>query len=250
MALVPAGTSPIGSNDGPAESKPRLSVYLDDFYIDVTEVTLAQYDEFRKELGEAKKRIPQEPVNANSPPDHPALGVAYSEAVFYANRSGKDLPTEAEWEKAARGETGFDHVWGSGRVIWSRPRAVDQIDAMKSFRTDVSTFGVYDLAGNAQEWCSDFYSAVHYADLGKDGTVVRNWRGPRRSQDENVRVVRGGGENWNAWYRRGVSGRERDPHIGFRCVLRPQEKRPDARSEKADAKRDNTAPRKTSTFNQ
>jgi hypothetical protein len=224
MVLVPAGTSPIGSNDGPSESSPQLTVYLDDFYIDMTEVTVGQWEVFRQGLRDDKKRPPQESVNASASPDFPALGIPYSEAVVYASRAGKDLPNEAEWEKAARGEKGFPFAWGTGRPIWSRPRTVNQIDPVKSFRTDLSVYGVYDLAGNAQEWCSDFYSATHYSELAYSGSVVRSWRGPRRSMNENVRVVRGGGPNWEASHRRGLSSRERDPVIGFRCVLHPNEK--------------------------
>ncbi|MGE3316175.1 MAG: SUMF1/EgtB/PvdO family nonheme iron enzyme [Planctomycetaceae bacterium] len=238
MALVPVGTSPMGKNDGPPESSPQLSVYLDNFYIDVNEVTLEQYEAFRKEIKEEKKRNTQEPLNASSPLDHPALGVPYSEAVFFANRLGKDLPNEAEWEKAARGEKGFEFVWGSGRPVWSRSRVVGQIDPVQSFRTDRSPFNVYDLAGNAQEWCSDFYSPTHYSELSAGGSVVRSWKGPRRTVNENVRVVRGGGPNWESWHRRGLLAKERDPQVGFRCVLRLDGK---TAAPKAEAQKSETA---------
>jgi len=220
MALVPAGTFPLGHNGGPAESSPQLTVYVDNFYIDVTEVTLAQHELFRRAMREERKRTMQEPLNVASPPDHPALGVPWSEVNFYANWCGKGLPNEAEWEKAARSDKGFEYPWGSGGAVWARHRAVDQIDPVKSFRTDRSVYGVYDLAGNAREWCDDYFSPTTYRDTAAVDGVVKSWKGTRRASNENIRVVRGGGAHWESWHRQGMNARERDPKVGFRCVLR------------------------------
>ena len=117
MALVTGGAVVVGHDGGPPESSPQLSVVLDSFYMDVTEVTLGQYERFRKALKEERGRnIVAEPKNASSPPDFPVhSGVTLIQAQFYARWAGKEIPTEAEWERAARGEAAFDHPWGNGR---------------------------------------------------------------------------------------------------------------------------------------
>jgi formylglycine-generating enzyme required for sulfatase activity len=178
---------------------------------------------FRNVIKEERGRVMREALNSTSPPDHPALGVSWAEIFFYATWSGKDLPNEAEWEKAARGEKGFEHAWGPDRPVWERSRTVDQIDPVKSFRTDVSLYGVYDLAGNAREWCSDYFSSTTYTEAAAAGPVVRNWKGPRRGKGPNIRVARGGGPNWEAWHRAGLDTQEKQPLMGFRCVLRVNE---------------------------
>jgi formylglycine-generating enzyme required for sulfatase activity len=226
MALVTGGAVVVGHDGGPPESSPQISVVLDSFYMDVTEVTVGQYERFRKALKEEKGRnIIAEPQNAASPPDFPALGVTLTQAQFYARWAGQEIPTEAEWERAARGEAAFDHPWGNGRAIWKRARGFDQIDPVKSFRTDVSPFGIYDLAGNAREWCVDHYSPTAFADaLKASNGQLRNWKGPRTGQQENSHVVKGNGPHWDAWYRAGMNGLGRHPDVGFRCILRLPEK--------------------------
>jgi formylglycine-generating enzyme required for sulfatase activity len=226
MALVTGGAVVVGHDGGPPESSPQLSIVLDSFYMDVTEVTVGQYERFRNALKEEKGRsIIGEPQNAASPPDFPVLGVTLTQAQFYARWAGQEIPTEAEWERAARGEAAFDHPWGNGRAIWKHARGFDQIDPVKSFRTDVSPFGIYDLAGNAREWCVDHYSPTAFADaLKASNGQLRNWKGPRTGQPENAHVVKGNGPRWEAWYRAGMNGLGRHPDVGFRCVLRLPEK--------------------------
>ena len=221
MVLIPASISAQGTNDGPSEARPQLAVFLDPYYIDVTEVTLAQYAEYRAWSKEKKNKTLEQPLNASSPETHPVMGLRWSDARQYGIWSGKKLPTEAEWEKAARGPEGLLHPWGNGRPAWYPQRTPTQIDPVKSFRTDISPYGVFDLAGNAREWCTDPYSAVAYQEASKDGaTFVRNWTGPKRAVVANHRVVKGNGPNWMSWFRR--SGHMRNPgsDVGFRCVLR------------------------------
>ncbi len=226
MALVTGGAVVVGHDGGPAESKPQLTVVIDSFYMDVTEVTVGQFERFRKALKEEKGRnVVTEPGNVSSPHQEPVLGVSLTQAQFYARWAGKEIPTETEWERAARGEGAFDHPWGNGRAIWKHPRKRDEIDPVKSFRTDLSPFGIYDLAGNAREWCSDHYSPTAFADALKSSSgQLRNWKGPRISHPENARVVKGNGPNWDAWYRVGMNGTHGHPDVGFRCVLRLPEK--------------------------
>jgi formylglycine-generating enzyme required for sulfatase activity len=226
MALVTGGAVVVGHDGGPPESSPQLSVVLDSFYMDVTEVTVGQYEQFRKALKEEKGRnIIGEPPNAASPPDFPVLGVTLTQAQFYARWAGQEIPSEAEWERAARGEAAFDHPWGNGRAIWKHVRGYDEIDPVKSFRTDVSPFGIYDLAGNAREWCVDHYSPTAFADAIKESNgQLRNWKGPRNGQPENAHVVKGNGPGWVAWFRAGMNGLSHHRDVGFRCVLRLREK--------------------------
>jgi formylglycine-generating enzyme required for sulfatase activity len=226
MALVTGGAVTLGHDGGPPESSPQLTVVIDSFYMDVNEVTLRQYKRFRTALKEERGRnIVNEPKNASSPPNFPALGVTLTQAEFYARWAGKEIPTEAEWERAARGEAAFPHVWGNGRAIWTHARTRDEIDAVKSFRTDVSPFGIYDLAGNAREWCVDRYSPTSFADALKSSNgQLRNWKGPRIGEPENAHVVKGNGPNWDAWYRVGMDGVHSHANVGFRCVLRLPER--------------------------
>lgn len=107
MVLVSAGVSYLGTDVGPENARPRVPVLLDPFYIDVTEVTLAEYDRYTADQKELKRGRPLEPLNAGSPPTFPALGISWSTANAFAKWAGKDLPTEAEFEKAARGPDGF-----------------------------------------------------------------------------------------------------------------------------------------------
>jgi len=220
MALVPAGVSVMGSDEGPDNATPEVLVYLDPFYIDVDEVTLARYQVFQESVGSDRKR--QTPTNESSPYDHPALGLTWSGAVIFAKWAGKDLPTEAEWEKAARGEAGFAHPWGNGRALWQRYRPRDEIGGVGSFRTDLSPYGVVDLAGNAREWCKDRYSDQGHADAAAaaGNSRLRDWQGAPRSSTKGHRVVKGNGPGWKAWHRHGAHEREHLADIGFRCVLR------------------------------
>ncbi|HUG90148.1 MAG TPA: formylglycine-generating enzyme family protein [Planctomycetaceae bacterium] len=223
MALVPAGVSLVGtkSGDGPSEASPQFSVHLDTFYIDVAEVTLAQYDRYMAERRTQVARPLQEPLNRGAPRDHPALGLSWGAARDFALWAGKELPTEAQWEKAARGPTGFDYPWGGGRAVFARARTRSQIDPVGSFPLDRSPYGLLDVAGNAREWCLDFYSdrAFQEAAGGGDATLS-NWEGPRRPSAESQRVVKGNGPDWKLWHRAGLSMREQRPDVGFRCVLR------------------------------
>jgi formylglycine-generating enzyme len=227
MALVSGGAVIVGHDGGPRESSPQITVVIDSFYMDVNEVTLKQYEKFRKYLLEDRgsNNVP-EAKNAKSPANFPALGVTLNQAEFYAKWAGKQIPTEAEWEHAARGQTGFAHPWGNGRAIWSHARTPEDIDPVRSFRTDVSPYGIYDLAGNAREWCSDRYSPTAFADAFKssNGGELRNWKGPRTAETEYAHVVKGNGPNWDAWYREGMDGTHPHAKVGFRCILRLPEK--------------------------
>lgn len=215
MVLVPAGTFLRGTDEGPQDAAPTNRPWLSSFYIDTAEVTSDQYESYRSDLRQAKKRAP-EPARQAGDPQEPVLGVNWGEASAYARWAGKELPTEAQWEKAARGEHGFRHPWGNGVYLWQRPRLPGQIDRVRTFPGDLSPYGVFDLAGNAREWCADWYSPTAYRDSGS-GAI--NPAGPKNAMVHQQRVVRGGDPNWLVWSRTGVVSTEHLNDIGFRCVL-------------------------------
>ena len=95
-------------------------------------------------------------------------------------RSEKICPQRYNGKKAARGTNGYVRPWGKGRAVWIKPRTTELITSVKSYPNDVSSFGVYDLAGNAREWCYDFYSVDSYDQaLQSSNDVPRNWQGPK-----------------------------------------------------------------------
>jgi formylglycine-generating enzyme required for sulfatase activity len=217
MALVPAGLFLQGADGVDPNAGPVHPVQLDAYYIDVHEVTIGQFRPFHAE----RKPQPPAPANFKSPDDHPVLGVAWRDALAYCEWAGKELPTEAEWEKAARGTDSFNFPWGNGRVVWDRARTPRQIDPVGSFHSDRSVYGVLDLAGNAREWCADFYADDAYREATKGGgAAVKNWTGPKRPSVAGYRVVRGNAPDWQLWHRAGASMSDRAGDIGFRGVVR------------------------------
>lgn len=219
MVLVTGGESVVGTNSGPPEAQPMVSLVVDSFYVGVTEIRVAQYLEIRrKHLGKGTGM--SEPVNATAPADYPVTGVTWGDARNYAVAVGCELPTEAQWEKAARGRNGFSHPWGESRPLWTAQRSLSQIDAVGSHAEDRSPFGVMDLAGNAREWVLDFFHEKAFAGLEQLAPERRrNWPGPRNNSATSTRVVKGNGADWKVWARQGLKMTDREALIGFRCVL-------------------------------
>jgi sulfatase modifying factor 1 len=225
MAFVPEGVFIQGSNGipgnngGAPQTAPEHGVLLDAFYIDLREVTSVRYEKFREATND-KTRV-RRPSRAAKDPQEPVLGVTWAEAHAFALWAKKDLPTEAQWEKAARGPDGYRSPWGNGPPIWHRLRIPGQIDKVASFRGDESPYGVFDMAGNAQEWCSDWYTEKYYSQLmAESGSTARNPIGPKNSGGSNMRVVKGGDPDWFVWARSGVVQNEHPNEVGFRCVLK------------------------------
>ncbi|MCR9233285.1 MAG: formylglycine-generating enzyme family protein [bacterium] len=239
MALVPAGVSIQGVESGDPNAQPQFSIFQNAFYIDLHEVTLEQYRRWRSEMIAAKGKIPEPAGNDQAEGNIPAMGIAYTDAINYARTMGKQLPLETQWEKAARGELGFQYPWGDGRPLWHKNRQPGQIDPVKSFPGDKSPYGVYDMAGNAREWCDDWYSPDAYkAALARsDAGVVRDWTGPKLPVVSGERVARGAKDSWKAWKRAGENMRTPGPDIGFRCVLNltPAGQQPDKNARPANA---------------
>lgn len=220
MALVPAGAARVGSTDGPPETQPEFSPFLEAYFMDVTEVTLEQYQRFRDDIKQKKSMTAQPALNDKQDPQLPALGLVWGNAQGFARWAGKELPTEAEFEQAGRGPQGWRTPWGNGRAVWPHGREMEQITAVASFPTDQSIYGIYDLAGNAREWCSDYYSPTSHQDATQaQGRTLRNWTGAKKGLP-GQRVIKGNGPDWSAWHRQGRVHSERHPDVGFRCVLR------------------------------
>lgn len=220
MVLVPAGHFTLGTDDGPEDARPAVSMFLEAYYIDLAEVNLVQYRHFREQNTSATGRRIERAANDDGGGDFdPAIGIRYSDASAYAEWCGKDLPTEAEWEKAARGPDGAPFPWGRGRAMFSFSRTTDDVDRIMTFPQDTSYYGVKDMAGNAREWCKDWYSADGRQRALDDGETFENWTGPRNPNADYQRVAKGNGPDWAAWHREARTAGEVDG-VGFRCVLR------------------------------
>jgi len=185
---------------------------------------------------------------------YPVVHVAYADAVAYAKWVGKRLPTEAEWEFAARGGlSGKVYAWGNdlrpdgkwmANTFQGRFPVKDTgedgfvgVAPVRSFPPN--GYGLYDMAGNVWEWCSDWYRADYYAQLAAEGGVARNPQGPPKSFDpdapmETKRVQRGGSflctDQYCARYMVGTRGKGEvttgSNHLGFRCVRDATVKQP------------------------
>lgn len=239
MRLIPAGEFAMGSEDAPNE-QPVHVVSLDAFYLDAHEVTNAQYKLFvdanpqwRKD--QADPSLVNEMYLAHwdgdSFPegrgDHPVVFVSWYAAAAYAEWAGKRLPTEAEWERAARGPEGFRFAWGND---WDPTRAnvartVGDTTPVGSY--EPNGFGLYDMTGNVVEWCADWYAEDWYARSPEE-----NPTGPEEGQS---RVLRGG--SWNYWEAQSTNSyrfflvppilnRACTDFIGFRCAMDVPEEQP------------------------
>jgi formylglycine-generating enzyme required for sulfatase activity len=183
--------------------------------------------------------------NAGGRERHPVTHIAYSDAQAYAQWAGKDLPTEAEWEYAARGGLeGAVYTWGDefapkGRMMantWQGEFPWQNLSLDRYERTSpVGTYppngyGLYDMAGNVWEWTSDFYAPTHQARAVNACCAPRNPQGVQSSTEDDVprRVIKGGSHlcapNYCMRYRpaarQGHAIETSTSHLGFRCVIR------------------------------
>lgn len=249
--LIPAGEFRMGDSydEGDDDEIPVHKVFLDDFYIDKYEVTNEQYADFLNQYGKdtdnsGHKLIDIEGSNIERKGDiyiaksgfekHPVTKVSWYGAAAYAQFYGEKLPTEAQWEKAARGGLeGNRYPWGDGisndngnyweiggNDFWTKTAPVG------SFAPNV--FGLYDMAGNVWEWCADEYDPDYY---GK--SPANNPKGPGVKIDfsnddfiniKEKRVARGGAWDSNTHFLRLANRLKASPesmydNVGFRCVI-------------------------------
>ena len=251
MVLVPGGPFLMGSPDGVGEpdERPQRRISVAPFCIDKYEVTNGQYQQFINDTGHAPPPHWQEGRFPRGQGNHPVVNVSWQDAVDYASWAGKRLPTEAEWEKAARGVEGWHYPWGNDwharrcvcieRLAWrtfDNPGDIDRwltlwrkgrgamtgvggVNPVGSHPEGASPFGCLDLVGNVMEWCQDRYDQSAYTktpavdpllDQGGEGYSVRG--GSWRSLDSPGLCCAN----------RHTLGREakaRAMDVGFRCVL-------------------------------
>ncbi len=225
LQLIPGGVFTMGTNDGPEDCKPEHTVHLTDYYIGVTEVTLGQYETYLLEAKKLKGPQPTAASNKGDSPEVPAVGISWRDALNFANLYGMALPTEAQWEKAARGEQGYRYPWGNDRPLWEKPRRFGQITPIQSYQNDVSPYGIFDVAGNAREWTNDWYSSKAYEKTTEsDGSPLRNPLGPNRAEITSHRVIKGGNNGWQLWHRSSATMKDGSQDVGFRCVFNIVEK--------------------------
>jgi formylglycine-generating enzyme required for sulfatase activity len=253
MAKIPAGWFPRGLTDEQvltvhrqlssanydvpehwlSNTQPATQVWLDTFYLDTHEVT---WGEFRRFLTATQgvSRVPDWMRELMPQDEYPAVGATWSQAQAYCAWKGKRLPTEAEWEKAARTDSGHLYPWGDmaptsdaanfcdrctgSGLSYQPPEA--RLSIVGAFQRDRSLYGIYDLAGSVREWVADTYATDYYKRAPERNP--RNEPSPEFPSSE-FRVVRGGSWIRDATYlpagRRGGEEQDRSVEdIGFRCA--------------------------------
>lgn len=256
MVYIPSGYAVIGSETGLPAERPVFETHVKGFYMDRHPVTVAQFRRFIEQTGHqtCAERIgdgilfdfsraqwiivpgltweyPLGRTKGKAADDHPVTMVSYDDAVAYLNWAGKRLPTEVEWEHAARGVTHRDHpyAWGDRLVVegqymantWTGRFPVQNL-ALDGYLTTSpvgffgeTELGLTDMGGNVWEWTSDWFRS--YADRNK----------PYEPGADSEKVIRGGSFMCNPSYCHGfrVSARSHTPrdntmfHLGFRGVL-------------------------------
>jgi formylglycine-generating enzyme required for sulfatase activity len=223
MVYVPAGEFLMGSTeddpDAHPEEKPQHAVYLDAFWIDRTEVT---NDQYRKcmEAGACREPGCWDDGDLNAP-NQPVVCMNWADAQDYAAWVGGRLPTEAEWEKAARGTDGRIYPWGNNPPDCDRTNhegCAGKALPVGSHPDGASPYGVLDMAGNVREWVADWYDTDYYSQ-----SPLRNPQGP---ESGSFRVLRGASFNYYRWVARCANREGNYPinwnwWIGFRVVVAP-----------------------------
>ena len=219
--LVPAGSFSMGDD----EESPRREIHLDAFHIDSYEITTGRFAKFLAATGALRPPEGWEALDLNRGDELPVVGVDWHDADAYCRWAGKRLPTEAEWEKAARGSDGRRYPWGDALPTLDRANHLNAsaeaydggLARVGSHPAGRSPFGVHDLAGNAAEWVADWYSERFPV------AAVRNPQGPQSGTDK---VIRGGGrfdpaERISTTKRYRGTPDLRSEDIGFRCASAP-----------------------------
>jgi len=218
MARIPAGEFLMGCSPGDGEcagnEKPAHKVWVSEFWMDATEVTVAQY---RACVDAGKCSAPKTggscTWNSAGKEQHPINCVDWSQATEYCASVGKRLPTEAEWEKAARGGTTGARYGNLDAIAWYAANSGGSTHPVG--KKQPNAYGLYDMLGNVWEWCADWYSEGYYKDSpGRD---------PSGPSSGEFRVLQGG--SWRnearsvrAAYRGMYPPGGRDDSFGFRCA--------------------------------
>jgi len=226
MVFIPAGKFLMGASSGKADAAPKHSVKLPAYYMDRCEVTNEQYAAF---IEETRHRVPSPAEGTEAAdweskavrPGHelmPVCEVDWADADAYARWAGKALPTEAEWERAARGGDGRIYPWGNELDLTKCNHDTDGPTDVGSFPEGVSPFGCLDMAGNVCEWTASTYRRY-------PGNPAADDDRDEEPYDEGYRVFRGGTWDGDCSYalrcyaRVGGDPENRLSSTGFRCAL-------------------------------
>lgn len=234
MILIPAGEFTMGASDSDekaaTQEKPAHKVYLDTYYIYKNEVTNRQFRKFVDETGYKAEGNWEKWVTSGTD-DYPVVMVSWNDAAAYCKWAGVKLPTEAQWEKAARGTDKRIYPWGNTwdpslcnnkeiphKLIEGKARYLFEktgILPVGFFSGGVSPYGVADMSGNVREWCSDWFKDDYYEE-----SPQKNPQGPDSGEDK---VLRGGsffGEisSCRITAREDNEASSNDTDYGFRCM--------------------------------
>ena len=191
--LIPAGRFRLGSKPNRSANRnewPGRMVEMSSFRIEATPVTNAAYRQFLADTGSVPPSLIKDPVFGRD--DHPVVAVSHAQAAEFARWAGGFLPSEAQWERAAKGDGDNTYPWGA--AIDGPDRAnIDNVDGIAAttpvhaFPLGCTPWGLWDMCGNVWEWCADSHDPDFYGTLGPDAFD------PRREGREGDRVLRGGG---------------------------------------------------------
>jgi formylglycine-generating enzyme required for sulfatase activity len=224
MVLVPAGEFTRGTNHRFPDEGPEQKITLPAFLIDRYEVTNLQYKKFIDATG---RHSPDHFRNRTYPPgkaDHPVTFVSWDDAVAYCAWAGKRLPTDQEWEKAARGTDGREYPWGNEfstedanmPLRWQELKQFGDTTPVGAFEKGVSPYGAYDMSGNVWEWTASWYEAY-------PGNTT-----PSEAYGHRYKTLKGGSWYDCSIYKCGISApvynrsffaaRTKNDTFGFRCA--------------------------------
>jgi formylglycine-generating enzyme required for sulfatase activity len=224
VAMIPSSEFWMGIDGlrGLDDERPRHAVYLDAYAMDVYEVTVGRYGTFLASSGRTPPLF-WETVHLSEHADRPVIGVDWEDAEAYCRWAGKRLPTEAEWEHAARGADERAYPWGdrtptpefANYALGARFSYSQTLMPVGYYEKGKSPYGMYDMAGNVWEWVQDWYGAAYY-----ESRETKNPRGPNEGQ---FKVLRGG--SWSelpkyllAYGRFKLPPSTRNSYTGFRCA--------------------------------
>jgi formylglycine-generating enzyme required for sulfatase activity len=224
LLFVPSGEFIMGNDNSGSDEKPEHKVNLDAFWIDRTEVTNAMYarcvsaDECDTPSSNSSGTGAVHFGNSEFD-NHPVINVSWEDANAYCLWVDRRLPTEAEWEKAARGENAFTYPWGQdapNNDLLNFNSAVGDTTEVGTYLDGASPYGALDMAGNVWEWVADWYSDTYYQGspslnpLGPDSGIYRVQRGGSAYHDDfNVRSAN----------RYGDDPTNTNFVVGFRCAM-------------------------------
>jgi len=241
MIKIPAGEFKMGDNKGPRNERPEHMVWVDTYFIDQYEITMERYQKFLDETNHDFPPLWDDGAAFDEAADRPAVGMAWGSAKAYCEWVGKRLPTEAEWEKAARGTDGRRYPWGHmqpfvdiarynlgttgwvGYAITLAPvtSGVTGMSIRHGLKEGTkSPYGLYHMAGNASEWVVDWYDRNYYEKSPK-----RNPQGPGTGEKK---IYRGGSWEDPPKRLRVTTRASAEPNfpvdandltIGFRCAM-------------------------------